>query len=67
LNVVDFSVDEISLVVENTPAHVSIVAVVANLVSLNADVDVSIDTVNLTILGEINSSNHCSFDFSFHV
>ena len=54
LNVPDLSVDEISLVVENIQAHVSISAVVANLVSLNAGVDVSIDTVNLTILGKNN-------------
>jgi hypothetical protein len=54
LNVPNLSVDEISLVVENLKAHVSISANVANLVSLSAGVDVSIDTVNLTILGKIN-------------
>ena len=54
LNVPDLSVDEISLVVEDLRAHVSISATVANLVSLNAGVDVSIDKVNLTITGTIN-------------
>jgi hypothetical protein len=52
LNVPNLSVQEISLVVENLQAHVSISANVANLVSINAGVDVSIDTVNLTILGK---------------
>lgn len=54
LNVPDLSVQEISLVVQDLKAHVSISANVANLVSINAGVDVSIDTVNLTILGKIN-------------
>ena len=52
LNVPDLSVQEISLVVEDLQAHVSISATVANLVSINAGVDVSIDKVNLTILGK---------------
>ncbi|CAF1133918.1 unnamed protein product [Adineta steineri] len=51
LNVPDLSVQEISLVVEDIQAHVSISANVAGLVSLNAGVDVSISKVNLTILG----------------
>jgi hypothetical protein len=54
LNVPDLSVDEISIVVEDLQAHVSLSAGVANLVSLNAGVDVSIDKVNLTITGKIN-------------
>jgi hypothetical protein len=52
LNVPDLSVQEISLLVEDLQAHVSISATVANLVSINAGVDVSIDKVNLTILGK---------------
>jgi hypothetical protein len=57
LNVPNLSVDEISLVVENIQAHVSISATIANLVSRNAGVDVSIDKVNLTILGKMKKSN----------
>ncbi|CAF3584024.1 unnamed protein product [Rotaria sp. Silwood1] len=51
LNVPNLSVDEISLIVEDLKAHVSLSANVASLVSLNAGVDISIDKVNLTILG----------------
>lgn len=52
LNVPDLSVQEISIVVEDIKAHVSLSANVAGLVSLNAGVDVSIDKVNLTITGK---------------
>ncbi|CAF0915296.1 unnamed protein product [Adineta ricciae] len=51
LHVPDLSVQEISIVVEDIKAHVSLSANVAGLVSLNAGVDVSIDKVNLTITG----------------
>ncbi|UJR08259.1 hypothetical protein I4U23_012532 [Adineta vaga] len=51
LHVPDLSVQEISLVVEDIQAHVSISANVASLVAINAGVDISIDKVNLTIVG----------------
>ena len=54
LHVPNLSVEEISLVVENVKAQVSISTNVANLVTLNAGVDVSIDKVNLTIVGRFN-------------
>ena len=63
LNVPDLSVREISLIVKNLKAHVSVSASVASLVSIDAGVDVSIDKVNLTILGKIGSS--MSFDETF--
>lgn len=53
LNVPDLSVQEISLVVQDIQAHVSLSAEVANLVAINAGVDVSIATVNLTITGKL--------------
>jgi hypothetical protein len=53
LNVPNLHVDEISLVVEDLKAHVSLSANVASLVSLNTGVSVSINKVNLTIKGKI--------------
>jgi sarcosine oxidase gamma subunit len=52
-----YSFSFLLLVVENIQVHVSISATVAYLVSLNAGVDVSIDKVNLTILGKMKKSN----------
>lgn len=53
LNVPNLSVNKILLVVDNLKVHLGLSAKVANLVSLNADADVSIDKVNLTITGKI--------------
>jgi hypothetical protein len=49
LNVPNLSVDRVSLIAENFKAHVSLATSVANLVSLNTGVDVSMDKVNLTL------------------
>ena len=54
LNVPSLSVDEISLVVEDLKAHVSLSANVANLVSFNAGIDVSFGKINLTMTGKIH-------------
>jgi hypothetical protein len=51
LDVPNLSVDEISLGVHKLEAHLSLDARVANLVKLNAGVDLSIDSVTLTIKG----------------
>jgi hypothetical protein len=53
LNVLDLHVDEISLVVEDLKAHVSLSTNVASLVSLIAGVAVSINKVSFTIKGKI--------------
>ena len=55
LFVPNLSVDEISIIVENISASVSVQATVAGLATINAGVDVSIDQVNLTITGKKNS------------
>lgn len=55
LFVPNLSVDEISIIVENITASVSVQASVATLATINAGVDVSIDQVNLTIAGKENS------------
>jgi hypothetical protein len=55
LNVPSLSVDEISLVVEDLKAHVSLSANVAKLVSFNAGVDVSVGKINLTMTGKIHA------------
>jgi hypothetical protein len=60
LNVPNLSVDEISLIVEDLKAHVSLSANVASLVSLNAGVDISIDKINLTISDNIYVKNTIS-------
>jgi hypothetical protein len=51
LDVPNLSVDEITLGVHKLEAHLSLDARVANLVKLTAGVDLSIDSVNLTIKG----------------
>lgn len=56
LHVPNLSVDEISLVVQNITAAVSVSANVAGLATINAGVDISIDQVNLTIAGKKNPS-----------
>ena len=56
LHVPNLSVDEISILVQNITAAVSVSANVAGLATINAGVDISIDQVNLTITGEKNPS-----------
>jgi len=51
LDVPNLSVDEIKLDVQNLQAHIALNAKLANLLSLNAGADVSIERVNLTIKG----------------
>ena len=66
LNVPNLSVDGISLVAENFKAHLSLSARVANLVSFNTGIDVSMDKINLTLKSNIRISRKmlhlfCSF------
>jgi hypothetical protein len=49
LNVPNLSVEKIQLIVENLEAEVNLAAQVANLVTINAGVQVGIQTVNITI------------------
>lgn len=51
-NIPSLNIDEISFVGKDLKAHVSVSANVANVVSLNAGVDVSVSNVNLIIKGK---------------
>lgn len=53
LDVPNFDVNKILLTGQNLKIHVNLSANVANLVSLNAGVDLSFDDANITIQGKI--------------
>lgn len=54
LNASRFDVQKVSLTGQNLKVHINLSANVANLVSLNTGIDISLDDANITIQGKIS-------------